>query len=99
MKKSMLMLICAAGAFCIQGCDSGTNRSADDSVEHAMDQNEERMDNARDGVGLQDNASDFAVKAADAGLAEINAGEIAQEKAQDQRVKDFAAMMVQEHTK
>ena len=99
MKKSILILLCAAGAFCIQSCDSGNNRSADDSVEHAMDQNEERAGNEREGIGLQDTSSDFAVKAADAGLAEINAGEIAQQKAQDQRVKDFAAMMVQEHTK
>lgn len=101
MKKSLLILLFAAGAFSIQSCDSGSNRSADDSVEHAMDQNENRTGQGSGtgtGIGTND-ASDFAVKAADAGLAEVNAGKVAQQKAQDQRVKDFAAMMVEDHSK
>jgi|SRR5690554_1515930 len=100
MKKPLLILLFAAGAFCIQSCGPSTNNSADDSVEHAMEQNEQSMDRQETTIGVQDdNDSDFAVKAADSGLAEVNASEIAQQKAQDQRVKDFAAMMVQDHTK
>ncbi|MEX2595062.1 MAG: DUF4142 domain-containing protein [Anditalea sp.] len=97
MKKSILILLIAAGAYCLQSCNSN-NRSTDDTVEHAMDQNEE-MEQSGDTGMLQNDDSDFAVKAANAGMAEVSAGEIAQEKAQDQRVKDFAAMMVQDHTK
>jgi len=100
MKKPLLILLFAAGAFCIQSCGPNTNNSADDSVEHAMEQNEQTMDNQEHTMGIQDdNDSDFAVKAADSGLAEVNASEIAKQKAQDQRVKDFAAMMVTDHTK
>lgn len=101
MKKQVIMFLFAAGAYCFQSCDSNTNRSADDSVEYATEQNE----NARQGQGAtsmnagEDAGVDFAVKAADAGLTEVSAGKIAQDKAQDQRVKDFAAMMIQDHRK
>lgn len=50
-------------------------------------------------MGVHQDDTDFAVKAADSGLAEVNASEVAQEKAQNQQVKDFAAMMIQDHTK
>lgn len=100
MKKQMLILLFAAGALCIHSCGPANNNSADDSVEEAMDQNEQAMDHQGQAMGVQnDNDTDFAVKAADSGLAEVNASEVAQQKAQDQRVKDFAAMMVQDHTK
>jgi len=100
MKKSLLILTIAAGAFSFQSCNSN-NKSADDTVEHAMDQNEEMADRqGTTGAGLgTDDAAEFAVKAADSGLAEVSAGEIAQQKAQNQSVKDFAAKMIQDHTK
>src|SRR5690606_4505556 len=39
------------------------------------------------------------VKAADAGLAEVEMGKLAQEKSTDQRIKDFAQQMVSDHQK
>lgn len=94
----MLVLIFAAGAFCFQGCGPGNNTK--DTVDQAMDQNDEIADNAHNDMGMSDNDdSDFAVKAANSGISEVKASEIAQEKAQNQSVKDFAAKMVQEHTK
>ena len=99
MKKQILMLLFAAGVFCFQSCGPNNTSNTDDPVEHAMEQNENRSDNQNANMGTQQDGADFAVKAADSGLAEVNASEVAQEKAQDQRVKDFAAMMVQDHTK
>ena len=73
-------------------CNNTNRRSADDSVEQAQDVNDTTaMVNEKDG--------DFAVKAADAGLAEIELGKLAQEKATDSRVKDFAQKMVDDHQK
>ena len=50
--------------------------------------------------GKQNSASDkaFLQKAMEANEAEIELGHMAQSKAEDPRVKDFAAMMVQDHT-
>jgi putative membrane protein len=98
MKKSILILLIAAGAYMVQSCDS-PNKGADDTVEHAMDENEEMLDQRGDTANLEGDDTDFAVKAANSGLAEVQAGEIAQQKAQDQRVKDYAKMMVQDHSK
>lgn len=98
MKKSILILLIAAGAYMFQSCDS-SNKSADDTVEHAMDENEEMLDQRGDNANIEDDDTDFAVTAANSGMAEVKASEVAQQKAQDQRVKDYAAMLVQDHTK
>lgn len=97
MKKSILILLIAAGAYCAQSCNP--NKSADDSVDQAMEQNEEMSDQEGAEEVFEFDNTEFAVKAAEGSLAEINAAEIAQQKAQDQRVKDFAAMIIEDHTK
>jgi putative membrane protein len=40
----------------------------------------------------------FVDKAAEGGLAEVQAAQLAQQKAQDQKVKDFAQQMITDHT-
>jgi putative membrane protein len=40
----------------------------------------------------------FFTKAAEAGMAEVEAGHVAQQKGSSQAVKDFGAMMVKDHT-
>ncbi|MEC3881663.1 DUF4142 domain-containing protein [Parapedobacter sp. 10938] len=73
-------------------CNNTNRRAADDSVEQAQGVNDtSAMVNEQD--------ADFAVKAADAGLAEIELGKLAVEKATDQRLKDFAQRMVTDHQK
>ncbi|MDF2433035.1 MAG: putative rane protein [Mucilaginibacter sp.] len=41
----------------------------------------------------------FAVEAANGGMAEVELGTLAQQKASNQKVKDFGSMMVTDHTK
>src|SRR5690606_9501857 len=54
-------------------------------------------------LGVEDvqpfNDADFAVKAADGGLFEVQLGKIAVANASDQGVKDFGQMMVDDHGK
>src|SRR5205807_92955 len=44
-------------------------------------------------------SKEFVLKAAGGGMMEVEAGKIAQQKAKNQRVKDFGSMMVTDHTK
>src|SRR5690606_27140709 len=43
--------------------------------------------------------ADFAVKAADGGLAEVSAGQLAVKNASNQDVNDFGQMMIDDHSK
>jgi len=73
-------------------CNNANQRTASDSVDQAQDVN--------DTTAMTNNSdADFAVKAADAGLAEVELGKLALEKATDQRIKDFAQKMVNDHQK
>lgn len=47
---------------------------------------------------VQKDASDFAVEAANGGMMEVELGKVAQDKAVSQRVRDFGAMMVKDHS-
>ncbi len=48
--------------------------------------------------GADNPDASFYKKAAEAGISEVDAGNLASEKATDQKVKDFGAMMVKDHS-
>lgn len=90
----------------LQACNSGNNQ---DSVEMAKDANEKKdssdMSNSMDTATLatvtpvdKDDA-DFAVEAANGGMMEVEMGHYALQNASSQRVKNFGAMMVKDHSK
>ncbi len=85
------LFLAALMPWMLQSCGGGTT-TKDDSVDSAQQVNET--------VAPVDNeSSDFAVKAADAGMTEVKLGELAQQNASSQRVKDFGSMMVRDHSK
>ncbi|MBX0333814.1 DUF4142 domain-containing protein [Pontibacter sp. HSC-14F20] len=70
---------------------------SNDSVEQAQNATEQRfedtaMEEERDDQG------EFMTKAASSSMMEIEAGKLAQERATNPQVKEFAAMMVKDHT-
>jgi putative membrane protein len=101
MKKiSFAAAVCMA-IFSFQSC--GDNSSGD-AVESANESNEVKQDSAEKTSGeasapVSEEDSKFAVMAASGGMMEVQLGELAQQKAASQRVKDFGAMMVRDHTK
>ncbi len=92
--KKITMSALLAASLCIgfAACDSPKKET--DSAEVAEEQNEAKMA-TDDG---EDDA-DFLVKAASGGMLEVQLGQMAQEKASSQSVKDFGKQMVTDHTK
>jgi putative membrane protein len=86
--------------FCA-GCGGGTN-----SADEAKDSNATKMDSTKmaDSTAKAIPATvskadqDFAVNTAIAGMTEIQAGQMAQQKGMSKDVKDYAAMMIKDHT-
>lgn len=70
----------------------GCNEGPDDSKERAEEVNKERFDDS----DIKDDA-EFAVQAADRGLFEVRASELAQSKATDPNIRDMAEMMIEDH--
>lgn len=90
MKKSSLCFMMFLMAASFQACNNGDSANKD-SVENAKEQNEANK-------AVPEDDSKFMVKAASGGMMEVELGQAAQQKAQSQRVKDFGAMMVRDHT-
>jgi putative membrane protein len=109
MKKLFLISGILACGYAFQACNnSGSSQDSVDSAKSMNDSTKNMADSSRKAgdtvatVAAQpvDKASaDFAVKAASGGMMEVQMGKIAQDKASSQRVKDFGAMMVQDHSK
>lgn len=95
MKKISLLLLLAVSTLSFQACSSETKKS-DDSVENAEKANDVKEDA---GTGQTEDTNEFAVKAANGGMLEVELGRLAQEKAANPAVKEFGAMMVADHSK
>ena len=70
--------------------------SAGDNKQDSVDSTQARNDSV---PSIDDNTNEFATEAASGGMLEVQLGQMAQQKAQSQRVKDFGIMMVRDHTK
>lgn len=86
MKKLSLLLI--AGSFLVLACNnSGKNKAGDTDT------------TAVDSGALTHEDSEFVNKAAMGGMMEIELGKLAEKQALNDRVKNFGAMMVKDHTR
>jgi len=94
MKKSILCLLSAA---ILLAC----NNAADDTVEKADSTNKANADsgtNKPNSVATDEKSSEFLVRAANSGMAEVQLAKIAQQKASLTDVKSFAAMLEKDHS-
>lgn len=98
MKKLIYVMVISGAVFSFQGCGNNSNNSTDtaDTSTMAADTTMAAETPTAD-TGLTETT--FAEKAAMGGMAEVELGKLAQEKAKDQKVKDFGSMMVKDHGK
>jgi len=91
MKKLVFSSCLLLSVYLFQACNNSSTSDNKDSVDSAKTVNKEQKPVDKD-------VSDFAVKAANGGMMEVQLGKIAMDKGVSKRVKDFGAMMVQDHT-
>jgi putative membrane protein len=91
MKRNIAPILLLALIIFISSCESKRN---EDSTEAAEEQNDEKLE----GSDLKKD-SEFAVEAADGGLYEVQLATLAKTKATSPQVKQFAQMMIDDHTK
>jgi len=97
---------CAIGMLAFAGF-SCNNSSQPDSTQAAKDSNATKMDSTGTGDSTAARSippsvskadQDFAVNTANAGMTEIQAGQLAEQKGMSKDVKEYAAMMIKDHT-
>jgi putative membrane protein len=96
MKKVNLILTIALSAFMLQAC----NNAGKDSTEKADSLNAEKDTSvAGPGIAVVEDDSKFVVDAGNGGMTEVELSKLAQQKATNAKAKEFADMMVMDHTK
>ncbi|MCR8560902.1 DUF4142 domain-containing protein [Mucilaginibacter sp. BJC16-A38] len=105
MKKLSYAIMIAIAAYAFQGC----NNTPKDAKENADSLNKTKdttkmdsttKDTSKAGaMAVSTDDSKFATAAANGGLAEVALGKLAQTKAVNPQVKNFADMMVKDHSK
>lgn len=113
MKKISLLLMTVLAAWSFQACNNEASRDASETAENVKEGVNEGVNDVKEGANnvkegvensmatnttMQEVDTKFMMKAASGGMMEVELGQMAQQKAQSQRVKDFGAMMVRDHT-
>lgn len=108
MKTKFFSLLIMGGAIAFascQGSGDGTTDTGDSTSIQSAPDNTMTDNNRTDSMSgattstLDDNTQKFVMEAASGGMMEVELGQLAQQKASNQRVKDFGAMMVRDHSK
>src|SRR5215213_7547198 len=106
MKKKLFFLAIVLSTAIIWSCNnSGDSTTAGDSSTIAttgsdtMSTADNNTNTPVSTTPLSKDDSAFVMEAAVGGLMEVQAGQLAQQNAQNQRVKDFGGMMVTDHSK
>jgi putative membrane protein len=98
MKKLTMLTLAAVVACLIQACSGHSDSKEKADSANAVQADSTQKDSTALAAVDKDDAQ-FAVAAANGGMAEVELGQLAQQKAVNSKVKDFGAMMVADHSK
>ena len=100
MEKRLSILSLSLFLFFAVGCNRATDPQNSETESNALTDNGGRNtpEELQTETNVDDDAIGFMKKAAHASTMEVEFGKVAQEKAQNPRVKSFAEMMVRDHT-
>lgn len=96
MKKLIYITLIASTVCLMQSCGGARDSKAKADSVNALKAEIATKDST---VVIDKDDAKFAVAAANGGMAEVELGNLAQEKAVNPKVKDFGAMMVRDHSK
>lgn len=98
--KKLIGIICIGCLGVFGACNSSSSNQ--DSVDSAQDMNDSMLpdsnSSAMNSAPASEEDAKWAVDVANSGMTEIELSKVAQTKASDPRLKDFADMMVTDHT-
>jgi len=95
MKRLLIAGVLVSSLFIVSCSNNDTAKNeTEDPKEAAKELNEDKFDS----TNVKADA-DFAVKMADAGMFEVEMGKLALQNAASPKVKEYAQMMIDEHTK
>jgi len=101
MKRLSYLVLAMSGFLAMQSCNSNqssqTSSASDSTDTSTMDTSTMANMDPTDTASTDKN--EFALKAASGGMMEVQLGQLAQKNGQSQRVKNFGAMMVKDHSK
>jgi putative membrane protein len=99
MKKLTTVAMLALLALAFQACNNAAKTDSTenaDSANHTKDTSNNAMNTG--GIAVTEDDSKFAVDAANGGMAEVALAKLALTKATNPQVKEFATMMVKDHS-